>query len=224
MSENVEVDFGGWIQKGFDIWKDNLLTLIISYVIAYFVSGLSLGILAGPMMAGMLMIVFALHDKVQPKPQIGDLFKGFSLFLNTFLFFIIFFAVVFGSMILHFIPCIGTLIAMALQIGFSTLMFFALCFIVDKKLPTIEAMKASASIVKQNFFPFLGLTIVAGAIGMAGIIACGIGIFASMPIMFCIQVVAYRAVVGGGSVESTPAPSAPVPPPPPAGIDISRPS
>ena len=77
------------------------------------------------------------------------------------------------------------------------------------------------AIVKQNFFPFLGLAIVAGAIGMAGVIACGIGIFATIPAMLCIMAVAYRALTGTGpapapSVTTAPPETPAAPPTPPA--------
>lgn len=198
MDGKINVDFGGWIQKGFDIWKDNILTLVIVTVIASFVSGFSFGILGGAMWAGLALLTLALHDKVQPKPGVGDLFKGFSFFLQALIFFVIYIAVMFVAGLLNAIPCLGQIAALVIHIAFSTLTMFTMFYLVDKQLPAIEAIKASINIVKQNFFPFLGLGIVAGAIGMAGVILCGIGIFATLPITFCILAAAYRSVEGGG--------------------------
>lgn len=209
MDNKINVDFGGWIQKGFDVWKDNLLTLIISYVIMAVVSGISFGILAGPMYAGYVAMLLALHDKTQPKPQIGDLFKGFSMFLPAFLLCLLMGAVGLVLVLFFLIPCIGWIVGPILAIAASTLMMFAMFNLVDKKMSVVDALKASIMRVKEGFFPFLGLFIVATAIGGAGSLLCGIGSLATMPIMFCILTAAYRAIEGGGPVQQTPPPVTP---------------
>ena len=75
----VEVKFGDWIQAGFNLWKDNLALLIVAALIAILLSCVTVGILAGPMMAGLIMISLALVDKKEPKPQSGDVFQGFQV-------------------------------------------------------------------------------------------------------------------------------------------------
>lgn len=211
MSEKIDVDFGGWIQKGFDIWKENILTLALATLIALCVSIVSILILAGPMAAGLTMMVLAMHDQTQPKPQIGDLFKGFQLLVPSLLFILIMAGAGLVLILFNMVPCIGSIVAMAGSFALGTLVLFALCFIVDKRMPVIEAIKASIEIVKGNFWPFLGLYIVISAISGAGVIACCVGIFASIPMALCIQVVAYRACTRGETIDVTP-----VEPPPPA--------
>lgn len=203
MSEKINVDFGGWIQRGFDIWKDNILTLAIATLIASCISAVSFGILGGPMGAGLTMMVLAMHDKTQPKPQIGDLFKGFQLFVPALLLMLVLFGASLVIWLLNLIPCVGQIVSMLGSIAFSALMMFAMCFLVDKRLPVMDAVKASMNTVMSNFWPFLGLNVVVGAIAAAGVLACCVGIFASAPIAACIIAVAYRSITSGGAIETT---------------------
>lgn len=210
MSGKVNVDFGGWISKGFDLWKANILTLAIATLLAGLVGGISFGILSLAMAAGLIQLVLALHDNKQPKPGIGDLFQGFSYFVQTIILLVIFFAIFLVIGLLNIIPCIGWIAAFVLMIAVGTLSMFTMFYITDKKLPAMEALKASIALVKQNFFPLLGLQIVVGAISSAGSFLCGIGALLTVPMGICILTVAYRAIEGGGpqSEIKTP-PSAP---------------
>jgi uncharacterized membrane protein len=215
MNNKVEVDFGGWIEKGFALWKQDIVTLAVVALIVAVISAVSVLILAGPMMVGMLMIVFALHDKTQPKPQIGDVFKGFEMFAPSLVLCLILVGISLAMNVFNFIPHIGRFISMLASLCVQTAVMFAWPFLVDKKMAPVDAIKASFEIVKDNFFPFLGLNIVAGIIGSIGVVACCIGIFVTMPITFCIIVVAYRAVTAGGAPDIS-APAQTTPPSPPA--------
>jgi hypothetical protein len=64
-------------------------------------------------------------------------------------------------------------------------------------MPFWPASLKSIDTVKTNFWPFFGLSIVAGLIGSAGAIAFGIGVIFTIPIQGCILAVAYRDVFGG---------------------------
>jgi uncharacterized membrane protein len=217
MNNKVEVDFGGWIEKGFALWKQDIVTLAVVALVVFFVSALSLLILTGPMMVGMFMIIFALHDKTQPKPQIGDVFKGFDFFGPSVVLFLILFGLGLATSVFNFIPHIGRFIGILASLCIQTAIMFAWPFLVDKKMAPVDAVKASFEIVKDNFFPFLGLNLVAGIIGSVGIIACCIGIFVTMPIAFCIIVVAYRAISSAQtSALAAPTETPPPSPPPPS--------
>ena len=85
--DEVNVKFGEWIEKGFNLYKENFGILVLASLIAVIVSAITVGVLAGPMAAGVLLVVFQLHDRKEPKPEVGTLLKGFDFFLNSFLFF-----------------------------------------------------------------------------------------------------------------------------------------
>ena len=200
--QTIEVKIGDWISKGFDLYKANFATLLVAGIIAILLSVVTIGILGGPLMAGLIMMTLALIRKTEPKPGAGDVFKGFSVFLNAFLYAI---AMALPMMILNFIPCVGPILGLAYGLGVGTLWMFALYLIADKNMAFWPACQASMEKVKSNFWPFLALWVVASVLGSIGAIACGIGMLVTLPVQFCIMSVAYEEIF------NAPAPAAPAP-------------
>lgn len=219
-----EAKFGDWIQQGFNLFKDNMGLLIPASILAFVVSILSVGILAGPMMAGMTAIVLALIDKKEPKPQAGDMFKGFQWFLPSFLFVLVWCVVPHVLlMAIHRIPflgmCAGPLLGLGLTFGLMPLLMFAVFLIVDRKMDFWPASMASIDMVKDHFLPLLGLYVISAIIGAIGIVACFIGIVVTASITPCILAVAYREITAVKESPATPIAPTPTPPqssPPPA--------
>ena len=220
---NVADKIGDWIKEGFDIYKNNLGLLILSSLIAFVLSGVSLGILGGPMFAGLIGIILRLRDGDQPVPVVGDVFQGFQLFLPSFLFGIVWGAIiVVGCLLLAFIPCLGQLLGVCLGLAAGTFLMFGLFLIVDQKMDFWTASMASIEKVKPTFFPYLGLAVVASIIGQIGALACGIGVCVTMPIYFAILAVTYREVFGNGAAPPARDIRPTAPPQPPAGPAISE--
>ncbi len=192
----VEVKFGEWIQQGFELYKANILVWIVASLLAIVISVATVGILSGPMMAGLIWMALALVDRKDPKPQMGDVFKGFDFFLQAFLFVLVWFLIELAVSLIGLIPCIGPLVVIVASIAIETAIMFGLFLIVDKKMEFWPASMLSLNKVKPNFLPFVGLLVVAMVIGHIGAIACGIGVVVTMPLMVCILAVAYRNVFG----------------------------
>ena len=191
------VKFGDWINAGFTLYKDNFVVLVLASLIAVILSSVTLGILSGPMFAGLIIIVMACIDKKEPKAEIGDVFKGFDYFLNSFLFFIVWTAISLAiTLLLNLIPCAGQVLSLFVSIVISTFIMFGMFMIVERKMNFWPASMASINLVKTNFFPFAGLMIVASFLGNIGALACGIGMIITLPIGACIIAVAYRDLFG----------------------------
>eukprot|EP00828_Plagiopyla_frontata_P009950 TRINITY_DN15176_c0_g1_i1.p2 TRINITY_DN15176_c0_g1~~TRINITY_DN15176_c0_g1_i1.p2 ORF type:complete len:206 (-),score=15.97 TRINITY_DN15176_c0_g1_i1:256-873(-) len=201
--DKLDVKFGEWIEQGFSLYKENFGILVLVSLIAVIVSGITVGVLAGPMTAGVLLIVFQLHDRKEPQPEVGNLLRGFDFFLNSFLFFVIWGMAIFVvSLILGFVPCIGQLASLFVVFVAHALLMFGMFLIVDQKMEFWAASVASFNMVKRNFWPFLGFSIVSNLIGGVGAVACGIGVVFTLPIQVCILTVAYREIFDGGEIES----------------------
>jgi uncharacterized membrane protein len=154
------------------------------------------------MMAGVLYVTLALLDKKEPKPEVGDVFKGFNFFLQAFLFYIVLFAVGFvGQLMLGVVPFIGPILSTLYSFALQTAVMFGMCFIVDRNMEFVPAAKASYDTVKLNFWPFLGLQVVASVLGSLGVIVCCVGLFVTAPIYTCILAVAYREIYGRQVIE-----------------------
>jgi uncharacterized membrane protein len=200
---NVQVDLGDWIKSGFEMYKENFSILLLASLIALALTLVTVGVLAGPMYAGIVLITIRIYDKKEPKPVTGDVFKGFNFFLNSFLFFLVWgILILVASTILSLVPCIGQIAVICLSLAAGAFLMFGLFLIVDKPMDFWPASLESINTVKNNFWPFLGLSVVAGVIGSIGSIACGVGIIFTSPIYFCILTVAYRNVFVNSSAPT----------------------
>ena len=200
--QKVQVNFGGWIEDGFNLYKENFKTLVLASIFVVVISTVTVFILAGPMLAGLALVILGLRDKKEPKPEAGMVFKGFDFFAPAFLFIAVWgIGILIASVILGIIPVIGQLASLFVAYAAQAFLMFGLFLIVDRQMDFWSASQESINTVKTNFWPFFGLSAVAGFIGSIGAIAFGIGVVFTIPIQGCILTVAYRDVFGGSEPE-----------------------
>ena len=195
--EPPQVHLSDWFEKGFQQYKENISVLIPATFIALIVSVCSAGILAGPMLSGMLMLTLGLLDGRTPRPKVSDLFRGFGFFLHSFLFVIIWGVVASaGALVLLPLPGVGQLTALFFVYVAQAFLMFGPFLIVDRHMNFRNASVVSFQTVKSNFWSFLSVSAVASVIGSMGGILFGIGVILTAPLQACILTVAYRAVFG----------------------------
>jgi hypothetical protein len=172
-----------------------MLKLIPATFIALILSVTSVGILAGPMLSGLLLITLALLRRQHPEPEIFQIFKGFRFFVNGVVFVLGWSLVVSaGSLILLMIPGVGQLVVLFFIYSAQAFLMFGPFLIVDRDMDFWAATLKSFNTVKGNFWSFLSVSAVAGVIGSIGCIFFGIGIIVTVPLQLCILTVAYEAV------------------------------
>lgn len=203
--QKVDVKIGEWLEQGFNLYKNNFGTLVLASVIALVLSTITIGLLTGPMIAGLIIIALQLLRKETPKPDAGRVFRGFRYFLNAFLFMLIWgLAILIGSIVLSIFPIIGHLLSLFFVYAAQAFLMFGLYLIVDKQRNFWPASQESIQTVKTNFWPFFGFSAIASIIGSIGAIAFGIGIVLTVPIQVCILTVAYEEIfVGTGQSAAT---------------------
>ena len=193
--EQVMVNLGEWLEKGFRLYRANMLKLIPATFIALILSVTTVGILAGPMLSGLLLITLALLRRQHPEPEIFQIFKGFRFFVNGLVFVLGWSLVVSaGSLILLMIPGVGQLVVLFFIYSAQAFLMFGPFLIVDRDMDFWAATLKSFNTVKGNFWSFLSVSAVAGVIGSIGCIFFGIGIIVTVPLQLCILTVAYEAV------------------------------
>jgi uncharacterized membrane protein len=203
--QKVEVRFGKWIEAGFNLYKNNFGTLVLASVIALVLSTITIGLLAGPMIAGLVIVTLQLLRREVPKPDAGRVFRGFDYFLNSFLFITVWgIAILIGSFILALFPVIGQLLSLFFLYAAQAFLMFGMYLIVDKQLNFGPASRESIKTVQTNFWPFFGLSAIASIIGSIGAVALGIGIVLTIPIQACILAVAYQEIFGRTGQPSSP--------------------
>jgi len=203
--QKVEVRFGKWIEEGFILYKNNFGTLVLASVIALVLSTVTVGLLAGPMIAGLVIITLQLLRREEPKPDAGRVFRGFDHFLNSFLFVAVWgIAILIGSSILALFPVIGQLLSLFFIYASQAFLMFGIYLIVDKQMNFRPASRESIQTVRTNFWPLFGLSAIASIIGSIGAIAFVIGIVLTIPIQACILAVAYQQIFGEPGQPSAP--------------------
>jgi hypothetical protein len=199
MMNKVQVKFGDWIEGGFKLYKDNFGTLVLASIFVVVIGTVTAGLLAGPMLAGLVFVTLQLLDRSDPRPEAGKVFKGFDYFLQSFLFVVVWgIGILIGSVILGIIPVVGQLASIAFVYAAQAFLMFGMFLIVDRQMGWLPASTESINVVKTNFWPFFGLSAIAGIIGSLGAIAFGIGVVFTIPIQGCILAVAYREVFDSG--------------------------
>lgn len=205
--ENGKVDIGGWISESFELYKANFALLCVATLLALLLSVFTCGVLAGPLWAGLTLIILRVSRNEQPEPQIGDVFKGFDFFLQSLLYVVVLFV---AGFVLGFIPMLGQVAPFLLM----PLVMFAMCLIVDQKLEFWPAIVASFEKAKTEYVSLLVYWLVASLISVAGGILCGVGAILTAPFSAIAAVVAYRHLFEGA--EAAPVAAAPAPAPAPA--------
>jgi uncharacterized membrane protein len=186
----VKVKFEEWLTDGWKLYKDNLFPLIILAVIFAGVMALLsktlIGptILYGPVMCGVYYVVF--EGLKGREMNVGDISKGFSVFLPAMLASIVVSIFTAFGFLLFFIPGLFVMAAYA----------FTFPLIIDRGMDFWEAMETSRKTVMERFISFTIFFCLVGLAGLSGSIILLIGVVVTLPFAFCTVAVAYKEVFG----------------------------
>jgi len=128
----------------------------------------------------------------------NDLYNGYTHFLNILLGGILYALIVIGGLILLIVP--GIIWAIKYQ-------FFGY-LVIDQNMDAVAAIKRSGVITrgsKGNLFLFW---LAALGLNLVGLLACGIGLFATIPTVWVANAYIYRKLLYAQSVAETPGESA----------------
>jgi len=193
-----EVRIGEWIARGVNLYKNNFVLLVATHFVAVMLGVISLGVLAGPMFAGLYMICLRLVDGTDPPPQVGDLFNGFSRFLQPFLFVSVWGAVliVVAAALTHGVvaslPVIGPFVYALAVTALEALAIFGIPLIVDRGMEFWPASKISAAHVWSMYSGFIVLVFFSSLLSTCGVFLYGFGVFLTLPVHTCVVAIAYR--------------------------------
>ncbi len=187
----AQVPFESWLREAFSLYRKYFVTLLLSHMALLGVAVFSLGILAGPMAAGVVRITLDLLDDRRPVPQPGDIFQGMRYFLPSFLLAI---AVGLGSWaatrLLQFLH-LGPL-ALFGPVLPLTATWLALFLIVESGMEFGPAIQTSWERVRPIFWPIAGLLAIGWGITLIGLLLFYVGISVTLPFYTCLTAVAWR--------------------------------
>lgn len=203
-----KMEIGAEIGKGWRLFQADMGVLIVGGILATVVSAVTCGLLAGPLMVGMLLIAQRLLKNDPVKPQAGDVFKGFDSFVQALLLSVI--ATV-AIMVLSILPIIGQLAGLIV----CAVMMWALVFIAYEKATAIDAIKKVFELAKSGSFTVpLVFAMIASLIGSLGAIVCVVGIFFTLPLTYCLMACCYATLFSGDPEVIEPIKEQAPPPPP----------
>lgn len=223
------------IKAGYDLIRNQYWLFVGICAVAMIISSVvPMGILMGPMMCGVYLVLFQTR-RGQPI-EFGMLFKGFDFFgdslVATLLHMVPILAVFIPSYLIFYVGlilmtqqsgqqdptamltffglfAIFWLVMMVIILAMSVVFTFAYPLIVDRRLSGINAVKLSIKAGLANFWRLLGLLLLNGLMGFGGVLLCYVGVFLVLPISFAAIAMAYESVFGLGEYKPN------VPPPPP---------
>jgi len=194
ISRDYDVDIGRCISKGWELvkarfWPNVGVTALILLIDLAVVSIPILGIVASLTLSGVFLTGLDWYFLKQLRGgtvSASDAFAGFSLAFGPLVLF---------TLVGNLLTGLGCLLLIlpGLYLFVAWLLFSGL-LILDKQLDFWTAMELSRKVVTHHWFQCFGLAVVATLVALAGVLACGIGVFVTMPIATAAIVVAYEDI------------------------------
>ena len=173
----------GYIKRAWTILWEEAGPFILGGLILIVINSIASSILTGPMIAGFMYMT--LRKLRGEKVTIGDAFKGFENFVNTFV----------AGLVYLVMVAVGTLFLIVPGIIVGAMFIYMFPFIVDKNMDFTQAFKASLELTSRRLLEHCLFFVVVSLIGVAGVLAFGIGIFVTMPLMYIAFGVAYYNLI-----------------------------
>jgi hypothetical protein len=170
---------GEGLSVGWNTFKNNYNVLLIPLLCAFAVGLIPIvgGFLALP---GMLLV--SLKVLRGQTPETGDGFVGFQAFVD--------------HLVMGILQALG-LIACCIGVYVTQALFLpGTLLIVDKGLGWSDAKDRCLEEIKPNLLAWVLYTFVLGLVAAAGLIACGVGIFVTLPIATIGWAYAYDQTLG----------------------------
>ncbi len=176
------LDIGQVFKRGWDLFVKDIGALIVGGIIAVVLSVLTLGILAGPLFAGLYGMVVKRAREGRPA-EVGDVFGQMDRFWSFFAA-----ALVLGILIgLASITIVGGVLL-------ATIWLYVFPLMVDRRMGLGDAMKASMDMVLEHgFWQHLALVIIVIVIGS---VANGLVALLATPFVIALTAAAYFAAGG----------------------------
>ena len=184
----ARIDIGVVLRQGWRLFAKDLVPLLLGTLIATALAIVTLGILAGPLYAGLYgMMVTRIRDGREP--AVGDVFSCMDRFWSFF----------------------GGAIVLALAIGFAwitvvggvlltTIWMYVFPLMVDRRMGFWDALGVSYHTVKDGgFWEHLALVLVFVVIGSIGSAAAGVAFLLTTPFTVAALGAAYYTVQGRGA-------------------------
>ena len=226
LEHDYDLDIGGCISRGWDLVKNNfwpvvgvnalvmLINIGINQIIGLFTRPvinammiqhrfsargifvvLLVSIISAPIYAIFMAGLFKYFLKMirGENAQIGDAFSGFGPSTGQ----LILLGLVMNSLVI-----MGCVLCLIPGVYLSVAWYFAIPLVIDRRMNFWEAMESSRKMVTKHWFLVFAFLLVVGLLAAAGLIACCIGIFVTMPIFFASLMCAYETIFSPAAAKA----------------------
>jgi len=215
---DYDLDIGGCVSRGWELVKANFWpTVGVTALVMIIIGGVNqiVSLLTRPAMNGMILqhqvtpgaVLVIVFSTLASAPiytiftagllkyylmlirgegaQIGDAFSGFGPSIGQ---------LALLSVVQMILVLLGILLCVIPGIYLSVAWYFAMPLIIDRRMNFWAAMELSRKMVNKHWFMIFAFLIVYVLLIIAGLIACCIGIFVTMPIGFAALMYAYETI------------------------------
>ena len=179
------VKIGDWLSQAWTIISEDLVTHILLALIVGLGTGITGGLLSGPLMGGYLWVVFKKMKDPSYTPQVGDIAKGFENFVQLLL----------VGIVAGIIASLGTIACVVGVFFTSALVILALPLVVERNMDFWSAITESINKTKQDLMGWVVFVLVVGLLNALGG-AVAVGFLITLPIMIVALAIGYREVYG----------------------------
>jgi len=104
--------------------------------------------------------------------------------------------VLLAAVLVAVITAIGSLLCYIPGLIAAFYLMFTMFFVVERGLPAVEAIKASAQLVNQHVATLIGFFLASIVAFIIGAILCGVGLLVAIPVVILAQAYTYRKLQG----------------------------
>ena len=144
--------------------------------------------------------------------QAGDVFKGFQKFVPAFVSFLVLYLIFFIVYLILAATVVGLILVPVLCAVYGAVCLWSLLLVADQNATVGDAILVPLKLLgDKRFWSIVLVSFVASILGSLGLIACGIGLFFTLPFAYCMVAAAYEEAYADGApaVEAPAAPEAP---------------
>lgn len=194
-SGHVNISLSDWLSGGWQVYKENWLMMSLATAFGGFLSFISLGILAGPLLMGLYRMAF--KTMRGERPDMNDLFKWEGRFLQAFLAFLIAAVIYFGLTGVGKNEPVFAVFSFLVVPFLTVLLGLALPNILERKMDVAAAINEVGRLVfSRDALMWWIVGLVFATITGGGMIAFCIGVFVTIPLVVSAMAVAYRDIFG----------------------------
>lgn len=173
------MDIGNNIQKSFDLYLKNFGVLFLACLIAGIIAAVTFGILAGPLVGGVLVLCLKLLRG--EKGELNEIFAHFDQFVPTLIATLMLWTASLIVWVVGMLPFIGWIINLVVGPALGLLYFLTIGFIVDQKMKPWEALRRSIDCCATEPLLLWIYALICGILVGIGAIIFGIGIILTLP-------------------------------------------